>query len=181
MRDYELLYIVAGDKTEAEATAVTDEVNAFLAKQGGKASDEDVQGRKRLAYEIDKQDHGWYIVTRFAIEPAKVGNLQTNLNLNSHVTRAMIVSADELPSDEDKAKVAEASERRDEEREKPRAAAAKPIAKPETVATKPAKIEKTEEAAEKPAKPKKPETAAEKKERQAKLDEKLGEILKDEE
>ncbi len=42
MKDYELLYIVSGGLTEAEATKVTDEVGGALMKLGGQAADDNV-------------------------------------------------------------------------------------------------------------------------------------------
>lgn len=186
MKDYELLYIVSGGLTEAEATKVSDDVGAALLKLGGKAEEGSNWGRRKLAYEIGKDDHGWYVVTRFSMDPAKLDDFQKALNLNSKVIRTVMVNANEVPTPEEAAKATEAEEKaesdRDGDKERPKAPATAPSDEsgevPEemkkTVKKTPAKpkIEAEEE-------PKEAKPAADDKERQAQLDEKLGEILKD--
>lgn len=178
MRDYELLYIVSGSAPEPDATKVADEVGALIGKQGGTLAGEDeFQGRRKLAYPIGKDGHGWYVVTRFAIDPAKVTEVQRALNLKGSIVRSLIVAASEVPTAEEKAKLEAAGERKSEKDEDK-----KPVAKaavPETVAkAAPAKTEPAEAEAE--AKPKKQETAAEKKERQSQLEAALSEKLSEE-
>lgn len=165
MTEYELLYVVAGDESEESSTKVTDQVNAVLLKAGGKVNQEDTWGRKRLAYEIDKQNFGWFVATRFSVETDQTAELQNQLRLNGKLIRTMLVRADELPNAEDAARAEEAVQSSGRDTRKPGGRPEKPAAKPTET-----------EAAE----PKKPETAAEKKERQSKLDAKLGEILKEE-
>lgn len=158
MKEYELLYVVGGDETEETSLQVTDEVNALLMKMGGKVEREDAWGRKRLAYEIAKQNYGWYTVARFSLDAEKVEEFDTQLRLNEKVIRYMLVRADELPTEEEAAKLdsqLQSSSRDAREVREPR----KPAAKPE---------------------PRKPETDEEKAERQSKLDSKLGEILSEE-
>lgn len=163
MQDYELLYVVQGDESEEDATKVVDAVNALLMKQGGKVEKEDNWGRRRLAYEIDKQDYGWYTITRFSLEQTKIAELENQLRLNGKLIRTVLLKTEELPSDEELARAEEAKlavpkDKKDRAGAPAKPAAEKPVAKPG---------------------PKKAETAAEKKERQSRLNESLGEILKD--
>lgn len=175
MRDYELLYIVTGDKSEDDATKVTDDVNAALLKTSGKVDNENVWGRRKLAYPVAKQEHGWYTVTQFSLEPTKLADFQKALSLNKDVLRAVTVRASELPSPDDAAKLE--SVQQETEAKKP----TKQLDVPETVATKKRTIKKVAPTAarKKPA-PAKKESAADQQKRQAKLDKKLSEILKEE-
>ncbi len=190
MTDYELLYIVSGEKTESDVTAVTDAVNNSLTKIGGKIANENLWGRRRLAYPIAKQEHGWYVVTRFALEGPKVNDWEKTLLIQDGVVRVIIVRADEVPSEEEAARIEESvssSERtaRSRQARPPRRTpsdvpeelvktAAKPAPKAAASAAEP-------QAAEKPdAEPKKAETATEQRERQQKLDKKLDQILSEE-
>jgi small subunit ribosomal protein S6 len=159
MQDYELLYVVSGEETEEASTKVTDEVNAALLKMGGKVTNEDTWGRRRLAYEIDKQDHGWYTVTRFSLDGDKTAEFTNQLRLNGKIVRTVLLKAEELPTEEEIARAEEAAAAR-ETRSKERAV--KPAPTPDE-----------------PKEPKKAETAEEKKERQAKLEAQL-ERLKEE-
>lgn len=97
MRTYELLFIVDGGKTEAEATTVTDEAGAKLLALGGKAKEQNVLGRKRLGYPIAKQEHGWYVLLHFEIDPAKTNDLVRQLNVMGGIVRTVLVSAEEVP------------------------------------------------------------------------------------
>ncbi|MDZ4247685.1 MAG: 30S ribosomal protein S6, partial [Patescibacteria group bacterium] len=97
MKTYELLFIVDGGKTEAEATAVTDEAGAKLLALGGKAKEQNALGRKRLAYPIAGQDHGWYVLLHLEIDPAKTNDLVRQLNVLSGVVRTVLVAAEEVP------------------------------------------------------------------------------------
>ncbi len=188
MTEYELLYVAGGDETEDASTKVTDAVNSAILKIGGKVLSEDAWGRRRLAYEIDKQDYGWYTVTRFSLEALQTNELMAQLRLNDKIIRTVLLRADELPSDEDRERAEEAAKSpRDARDTKRPSAKADPGAKTETQAAseksapkstvKPADTKTNEE----PEEPKKKETATEKKARQTKLDESLGELLKEEE
>lgn len=175
MREYELLYVVSGELAEDAATKVTDEINAVLLKAGGTLDDENAWGRRRLAYPIAKQDHGWYTVSRFSIEPSKLADFERALQLHKSIVRTVLVRATEIPTAEEAAKIEEAVSEAEKAKDQPpkkRAEAATPKP-PVAAAAAPAKPKA------KPAAKPKPETATEKKERQAKLEEKLGEILKE--
>ncbi|HEY8108605.1 MAG TPA: 30S ribosomal protein S6 [Patescibacteria group bacterium] len=97
MRTYELLYIIDGGKTEPEAAKVTDEVGAKLLSLGGKAKEQNVLGRKRLAYAIGKQDHGWYVLLHLEIDAAKANDFVKQLNVMNEVVRTVLVAAEEVP------------------------------------------------------------------------------------
>jgi len=172
MRDYELLYILFGDLTEEAANQATDQVNAAIMKLGGKVVKEDAWGRKRLAYEISKQDHGWYVVSTLQLEPHQAAELSRTLGLQGTVLRSMLLQADEFPTEQEREVIERASTAA--------AATTKPAPKPKRPSAPAAAEPAGDAAGETPAKPAKKETAAEKKERQAKLEEKLGQILAEE-
>ena len=79
MREYELLYIVSGDKTESEAQAAQEAVKKILADHKASITAEDDWGRRRLAYEIKPQSHGWYVVLRFTVEPQQTPEIERAL------------------------------------------------------------------------------------------------------
>jgi small subunit ribosomal protein S6 len=183
MKDYELLYIVSGGLTEGDATKATDEVGQALVKLGGKATDENVWGRRKLAYPIGKDDHGWYVVTRFSMEPAKLDEFSKALNLNRQVIRTVLLTADEVPSPEEVKKAQEAAEAAEKEEAEERAAkkSAPGVSAKTSTATAeiPEELKKSAaKAADKPE-PKAEADEGEKPVDQKQLDEKLGEILKD--
>jgi ribosomal protein S6 len=62
MRRYEMMLIVTDTIEEDAAQAVVERAKKALADQGGTVLDEAWWGKRALAYEIDKRDHGFYAV-----------------------------------------------------------------------------------------------------------------------
>ena len=54
----------------------------------------DVWGRRRLAYEIDKNAEGIYAVVTLQAEPATVKELDRQLTLNESVLRTKVIRPD---------------------------------------------------------------------------------------
>jgi len=67
MKNYELLYIVSNQYTEDELKTIKDKVNTLLQKYGGVLGFTEFLGKKKLAYPIDKVNHGYYVVAEFEL------------------------------------------------------------------------------------------------------------------
>lgn len=52
-------------------------------------------GRRKLAYEIDKQRDGVYVIFYANIEPAHIHELELNLKLSQSILRHLVVRVDE--------------------------------------------------------------------------------------
>jgi small subunit ribosomal protein S6 len=63
-------------------------------QDGGVVENVDVWGRRRLAYEIDKNAEGIYAVIDLKAEPAAVKELDRQLSLNESVLRTKVVRPD---------------------------------------------------------------------------------------
>lgn len=92
IKHYELLYILAGNKTEEEAQSMTQAVRDVVKQQGGTIVKEDFWGKRKLAYEIDHLSHGYYDLILFQIESTKLQTLENTLRLNEHVVRHQVTS-----------------------------------------------------------------------------------------
>jgi len=98
MREYELTVIY--DLAVAEAggpDAAVQQVTSLVEARGGKLLKTDHWGRRRMAYPINHQIDGDYIVSRVELDPAAVGPLEAALTINERVYRHLVVRADELP------------------------------------------------------------------------------------
>jgi small subunit ribosomal protein S6 len=62
-----------------------------IRKDGGTVDNVDVWGRRRLAYEINKQAEGIYAVINLTAEPATVKELDRQLGLNDSVLRTKVM------------------------------------------------------------------------------------------
>ncbi|MCD4761242.1 30S ribosomal protein S6 [bacterium] len=93
---YELSFIISPAIPETEHKAVQEEILGYLVEIKAKVIREPYFiGRKKLAYPIQKQKHGFYVFLEFEIEE-KVGlkELDTKLKHNNSLLRYLIIKLD---------------------------------------------------------------------------------------
>lgn len=88
---YELLLIVPGTQTDEEAQATIAKLQEQLKGFGANITHHDFWGKRKLAYEINHFRHGFYDLTEFDMETAKVAELDNSLRLNDVVLRHQIL------------------------------------------------------------------------------------------
>lgn len=165
MKKYEITYIIHPD-LEGSTAKITEKVKSTVEKSGGKVLNEESWGKKKFAYEIQKNSFGIYEFLLVEIEPSRVKETERALRLSEEVIRYLVVLAEERAGAKtSKEKTAGKDEKAKTVKKKPEEAKAK-------------KIEGIKEA-KKPKKTK-AEKEKEEKERQKALDEKLQEIIGDE-
>ena len=91
MRDYEILYIVRPDLDEEQLDEAVKKVTGLIETLGGRHQRTNVWGRRRLAYEVDRHHEGYYVLTDFAIEPARVPEMEATLKISDNVFRHLVV------------------------------------------------------------------------------------------
>jgi len=98
MRYYETLYIV-NPNLENEALDITmGEIGTELKKTKSKLINHRVWGKKRLAYQIENQKYGSFILLQFeGGEQNQMNEFNTWMKLNNSVLRHMTVALDEKP------------------------------------------------------------------------------------
>ena len=79
MNYYETLYIIHPALDAGRVKEIVLSVNNTLEKNGGNIASIDVWGKKKLAYEIDKQRYGTYILVQFSGDGS--GNAKFNVEL----------------------------------------------------------------------------------------------------
>lgn len=90
---YELSFIISSVLPETEHEALHKEVLSYLDKIKAKTSKEfNSLGRKKLAYTIKKQKHGFYVFLNFELEEtAGLKSLDTDLRHNNNILRHLII------------------------------------------------------------------------------------------
>ena len=68
MNKYELAVVVSAKIEDDERAQVIEKVKALVERFGGKISDVDESGKKRLAYEIQKMKEAYYYFIHFDAE-----------------------------------------------------------------------------------------------------------------
>jgi len=94
-KPYELTFIVQIDANEDAMQATVDQVKAWVeAEDNGQVIKIDRWGRRRLAYEIDGQREGFYVLFEANIEPDHIPEIERDLKLSSEVLRYLIIRPD---------------------------------------------------------------------------------------
>ena len=94
MRAYELMVILDPNLEERTVQPSLDTYLNVVRNDGGTVDSVDVWGRRRLAYEIDKNAEGIYAVVSLQAEPATVKELDRQLTLNESVLRTKVIRPD---------------------------------------------------------------------------------------
>ncbi|MEK7167533.1 MAG: 30S ribosomal protein S6 [Patescibacteria group bacterium] len=89
---YELLYIVSNQYTENELEQIRTRVDGILAKYGATIVYQEFLGKRRLAYPIDKVNHGYYLLTEFDLaDNVQFQPLNHELRFNKEIVRFQII------------------------------------------------------------------------------------------
>ncbi|MCW2752872.1 MAG: ribosomal protein [Marmoricola sp.] len=94
MRNYELMVILDPELEERTVAPSLDTYLNVVRNDGGTVENVDVWGRRRLAYEINKNAEGIYAVVTLQAEPATVKELDRQLTLNESVLRTKVLRPD---------------------------------------------------------------------------------------
>src|SRR3954451_2025856 len=91
MHQYELMVILDPEIDERTVAPSLDKFLNVVRNDGGTIDNVDIWGRRRLAYEIDKNAEGIYAVATLQAEPATVKELDRQLTLNESVLRTKVI------------------------------------------------------------------------------------------
>jgi small subunit ribosomal protein S6 len=94
LRTYEVMVILDPSLEERTVEPSLDKYLNVVRKDGGSVESVDVWGRRRLAYEINKQAEGIYAIVQLTAEPATVKELDRQLGLNESVLRTKVLRPD---------------------------------------------------------------------------------------
>lgn len=99
MRDYEIVYIFRSSFTPEEIDAKLERYHALITGvDGGQITAVEQWGKRQLAYPIDKEPNGFYVVAQFTSDPSALSELERILKLEDDLLRYLIVlSEGELP------------------------------------------------------------------------------------
>jgi small subunit ribosomal protein S6 len=95
-RAYEVTFIVRLDGDEAQINNTVEQVRGWIeADDNGQVTRIDRWGRRKLAYEIDKQREGYYVLMESQIEPQAIRELERSMKLSPHIMRYLTVRVEE--------------------------------------------------------------------------------------
>ena len=91
LRTYEVMVVLDASLDERTVAPSLDTYLNVVRQDGGQIESVDVWGKRRLAYEIDKNAEGIYAVIDLRAEPATVKELDRQLGLNESVLRTKLM------------------------------------------------------------------------------------------
>ena len=95
MPKYELMYILSSAVSDNDAPSISAEIEKFITDNGGKLISTEMLGKKKLAYPIKKTRNGFYILSTFNLEGAKIGPLENKIRSQEAIIRFLVVNLEE--------------------------------------------------------------------------------------
>ncbi len=95
MHKYELAVVLNAKLEEDDKVAFLDKVKALIERFGGQITNVDDWGKKKLAYEIQKMNEGFYYFIQFDAEANAPAEIESRIRIMDNVIRYLIVRADE--------------------------------------------------------------------------------------
>ncbi len=94
MNKYELVYILKSNVEEEKRTQLLDKFRGII-EADGSIENVDEWGNRRLAYEINKVNEGYYVLINFESGTDVPKELSRNLKIADEVIRHMIIKVEE--------------------------------------------------------------------------------------
>lgn len=96
MREYEVVYIF---RTSLEPDEIDERLEGHHDRLDGEITAVEHWGKRQLAYQIEKQGAGYYVVAQFRADPASLPGFEQALRHDEDVLRHLVVlSEGELPT-----------------------------------------------------------------------------------
>lgn len=95
MRTYEQLFIVNTAAAETDIDALVEQLNGIIKASGGNIDKTDKWGVRKLAYRVNRQTEGFYILLAFSCGAQTVRELERRLRVADIVLKFITVRMDE--------------------------------------------------------------------------------------
>jgi len=95
MRIYEELFILRANATDEEIDPLVEQLHQVVTTRGGTVDKSDKWGVRKLAYRLQKQNEGYYILLQFSATPETVKEVERRLRVSDLVLKFITVRIDE--------------------------------------------------------------------------------------
>lgn len=116
-REYECIYLIDQALEEPMVDQVIQRYRDVVSEQGGKVVRIDNWGKRKLAYEIDKQQKATYVYMQLLASGELVAELERTMRLSDDIVRFMTVVIDEDVDPNARPEASEVTRRLSEEEE----------------------------------------------------------------
>lgn len=94
-REYEIALVIRLDASDDVMNESIEQVKTWIEEDEGKLTKIDRWGRRKLAYEIERQREGYYAFLTAEMDAAALPELERNMNLHPPILRYLVIRADE--------------------------------------------------------------------------------------
>jgi small subunit ribosomal protein S6 len=95
MRNYEIMFIVNPNATEEEIDKINGQIENVVTSGGGKIEKIEKMGKRRLAYEVEKQREGHYVLFVIGANGDIIKECERRLRVMDAVIKYLTVRTDE--------------------------------------------------------------------------------------
>lgn len=93
---YEGMYVITAAIGDEARRKVLDKIQHGITSRGGEIVKLHDQGRRRLAYEINKHREGYYYLIYFKVKPSAISELWHEYHLNEELVRFITLTTDKV-------------------------------------------------------------------------------------
>ena len=95
LNKYESIYIINPEVEEQGIKELVEKFNTLIETEGGKVSETQEWGLKRLAYPIQKKEQGYYVLVNFEAKPESIVELERVYKITDSVMKFITIRKDE--------------------------------------------------------------------------------------
>jgi small subunit ribosomal protein S6 len=93
-KQYESTYIVTPELETSAYEQIIERINNLMASSGAEIVNQEIWGFKKLAYEINRKQTGYYVYTEFKASPEFITRLEREYQYIESIMRFLTVSLD---------------------------------------------------------------------------------------
>jgi len=94
MNKYEALYIIKTTVESEARAALIAKFSDIITSSGGQIESVEEMGMRKLAYEIDYNTEGYYVLVNFMADPTLPAELERNFRINENILRYIVIKKD---------------------------------------------------------------------------------------
>jgi small subunit ribosomal protein S6 len=91
VRDYELIFVIQPDLEDEDRTVLVDKIQDWVSAVGGQVTKVDHWGQRKMAYEIRKFKHGFYVLMELSLPGDGTRELERRLQITEQILRYLTV------------------------------------------------------------------------------------------
>ncbi|MFT5207377.1 MAG: small subunit ribosomal protein S6 [Candidatus Omnitrophota bacterium] len=118
MNKYEAMFVFVGSASADALTKQMQTVQTTITECGGKITQVDEWGKRKLAYLVNKVAEGHYLLVYFESEPSAIDEMNKKYKFNTDIIKCMILSYDPLQDKQKEIKAAKEARAKFEEDER---------------------------------------------------------------